>query len=157
MKVCLACNTKKPLDEYYLHKQMLDGYLNKCKECVKSRVHTYRINNLAAVTAYDKKRDSLPHRIKIKQKYLKTDSGKKAKAKASLNYKKRYPMKYAAHIITANAIRSGKLLPVKNCSECNSTNKIEGHHDDYTKPLNIKWLCELCHKEWHRHNKPIYE
>jgi hypothetical protein len=157
MKTCIECNKEKDLLEFYSHKQMADGHLNKCKICVQNRIHKYRLNNLDAVKEYDKKRNALPHRVKARKEYIKTENGKKARTKAKINYRKHYPMKYAAHVIVTKAIKTGTLIKQNNCSECNSTYKIEGHHDDYTKPLDVRWLCELCHKTWHRHNKPIYE
>lgn len=157
MKVCRECNQEKPLTNFYKHAKMADGHLNKCVECVKARVLKHREANLEKIQAYDKERGNLPHRVKARKEYMKTEAGKQARKRASAVQKKRYPMAYAAHVITGNAIRDGKLTQASNCSVCNSTEKIEGHHDDYTKPLEVRWLCKKCHKEWHRHNKPIYE
>jgi hypothetical protein len=157
MKVCRECKTEKPLSDFYKHPQMADGHLNKCAECVKSRVTKHREANLEKIQAYDKMRSKQPHRLQAIKDYAKTEAGKLTKKKAMSAYHARYPMKRAAHVITGNAVRSGKLIPESSCSICNSTEKIEGHHDDYTKPLDVRWLCEKCHKQWHRENKPIYE
>ena len=157
MKICKECNKEKEISEFYVHKQMKDGHLNKCKKCVQNKIHEYRLNNLNALREYDKKRNSLPHRVKARKEYSKTKQGKIARKKAALNYKNNHPFRYVAHQLISNAIKNGKLIKQNYCSECNSTLKIEAHHDDYTKPMDIRWLCELCHIRWHRHNKPIYE
>ena len=157
MKVCRECNIEKPLTEFYKHQRMMDGHLNKCIPCVKSRVNKHREVNLEKIREYDKKRANKPHRIQARKEYQQTEVGKLSKKKSMAAYNKRYPMVYAAHVITSNAIRDGKLFSAASCSTCNSTKKIEGHHDDYTKPIDVRWLCEKCHKEWHKNNKPIYE
>lgn len=42
------------------------------------------------------------------------------------------------------------------CSECGSTKNVCRHHDDYTKPLEIRWLCRTCHLNWHNENQAIF-
>ncbi len=156
MKLCRECNVQKTLNEFYKHAAMSDGHLNKCISCVKTRVNKHRENNLEALREYDRKRSNEPHRVEARKAYQQTDSGKLAKRKANHAYLKRSPMVYAAHVIASNAMRDGKLIPASCCSVCGSVEKIEGHHDDYTKPMDVRWLCEKCHKSWHKTNKPIY-
>ena len=156
MKTCKQCNIEKDLNNFYVHKEMLDGYLNKCKECVKKRIAKHRELNIDYINDYDKKRAMLPHRVKARKEYLKTENGKEAKAKAIKNYKNKFPMVYAAHIIFSNAIRDKRVKQEFFCSKCGSDNQIQGHHDDYTKPLDVRWLCVKCHSKWHKNNEPIY-
>lgn len=52
-----------------------------------------------------------------------------------------------------NAIQARKIhkQPCEVCGEI----KAEAHHDDYNKPLEVRWLCRKHHSEWHKNNKPI--
>lgn len=66
-----------------------------------------------------------------------------------------------AHSITEKAIARGTLIP-EPCEVCGTTgvmadgrNKIQAHHDDYNKPLDVRWLCQEHHHEWHKSNQPI--
>jgi hypothetical protein len=156
MKVCRQCKVEKELDKFYKHSKMADGHLNKCIVCVKENVKNYRLLNLEKVKLEVKKRAKDPNRVASKKKYEQSEKGKLAKKRAMDSYKERYPMKRASHIMVGSALLTGKIVKPNCCSECNSSKKIEAHHDDYTKPMELRWLCEKCHKEWHKHNKAIY-
>lgn len=61
---------------------------------------------------------------------------------------------YLARAKVNNAIASGRLAR-KSCEVCGEV-KAQAHHDDYTKPLDVRWLCVTHHNEWHKNNTPIY-
>ena len=60
-----------------------------------------------------------------------------------------------ARVIYRTAIKRGVLVNPKVCSECGSTTHVSGHHDDYSKPLSVRWLCHKCHFQWHEANKAL--
>jgi hypothetical protein len=51
--------------------------------------------------------------------------------------------------IVRQAIRSGA-LKIENCVVCGKRRQIEAHHEDYSKPLEITWLCRPCHRAYHK-------
>jgi ribosomal protein S27AE len=61
---------------------------------------------------------------------------------------KRQPMKRAAHQAVTYAIRAGN-LERKPCERCGSE-RSQAHHEDYSKKLDVRWLCASCHKMEHR-------
>jgi len=46
------------------------------------------------------------------------------------------------------AVKSGKIIKL-NCKQCGNINT-QAHHEDYSKPLEVIWLCKNCHMEHHR-------
>jgi hypothetical protein len=46
------------------------------------------------------------------------------------------------------ALKDGRLKKGP-CARCGSIKRIEGHHPDHRKPLEIIWLCHTCHSRLH--------
>lgn len=155
-KVCSKCHQEKPLSDFYKHPDMTDGHLNKCKECAKSEARKNRAENIDYYQLYDRKRSANEERKLKAQRYSKTPNGRASHARSLKKYSLRYPSKYRAHNAVSNAIRDGRLKRRTSCESCGVECRADAHHCDYSKPLDVKWLCKSCHVEWHKHNKPIY-
>ena len=50
---------------------------------------------------------------------------------------------------TKMLVRRG-LLKKGSCEDCQGTTAIQSHHDDYTKPWQVRWKCRSCHRTFHR-------
>jgi len=137
-KICFKCSEKKSLDCFYKHSKMKDGYLNACKNCKKNDVKTYYAKNIKKITEYYKERE-------------KTNSRKKWRFFAQKKTRKKNPEKFSARAKTKYAIRSGKLVK-QPCEVCGDL-KVHAHHTDYSKPLEIMWLCQKHHTEEHNRLK----
>jgi DNA-binding XRE family transcriptional regulator/ribosomal protein S27AE len=59
-------------------------------------------------------------------------------------------MRSEASNAVARAIRSGELIRARSCERCGSGVHVIAHHDDYAKPLDVRWLCRKCHVHWHQ-------
>lgn len=66
-----------------------------------------------------------------------------------------------AQNLLETALGQGIIERQTHCSECGSTgtfkdgrSAIQAHHDDYNKPLDVRWLCQKCHHKWHSANVP---
>jgi hypothetical protein len=129
MKICRTCAEEKPLSEFYKHSQMLDGRLNICRDCTCARVRQHRQLN-DHVREFDRSR------------------GIRKSNKAVLErWTAKFPERKKAANAVSNALRDGRLRKMP-CLFCESE-KVEGHHKDYSKPLDVIWLCPKCHRRLH--------
>lgn len=63
--------------------------------------------------------------------------------------KARYPDKERARKKLQRAVKDG-YIKKKPCQLCGLLNS-QGHHEDYSKPLEVIWLCPVHHRELHKH------
>jgi len=136
MKKCTRCGEEKDDNEFQKRSASKDGLTASCKKCLAE---------------YDKIRSKSDKRKKAAAVYAKSQSGIEAGNKAKKKYISKNPIKRKAHIIVGNAIRDKKLFK-EPCEICGETKKVNAHHDDYARPLNVRWLCPAHHREWHDSN-----
>lgn len=136
MKHCNTCATDKPKTEFHTRKASKDGLSPKCRTCAK---------------AYDDARLQKPDRVEMRKAYAKTPQGIERGNKSKNAWAARNPKKVHASNTVANAVRDGKMTR-KPCEVCGSTYRIHGHHDDYDKIYDVRWLCSEHHRLWHRLN-----
>jgi len=131
IKICNKCGETKELNEFYRNANMKDGILNTCKKCRRSEIEQMR------------KTDKYKQRMK--------------KHRASWNQRfkgdKKNKNKIAAWNAVYYALKTGKLIK-EPCEICGSDDS-KAHHDDYTKRLEVRWLCGIHHSEWHANNEAI--
>lgn len=133
-KACFKCGVVKPLSDFYRHSKMKDGTLNKCKECTRSDVHGRYVATRPERSLYERHRQQQPKRKQDRLKYRAA-------------HQERYPEKYKARTAVSNAVRDGRLVK-RPCESC-GVDKAQAHHEDYSRPLDVQWLCFACHCRAH--------
>ena len=133
-KRCFKCGRIRLLSEFYTHPGMADGHLNKCKDCCRSDTLQNRRRKTDYYRAYDRNRSYQPHRVILRKATWRRQ-------------KEMEPEKYKARTAAGNAIRDGRLPRGTECYFCGKTENLEMHHPDYSQPLRVYWLCQICHRK----------
>jgi hypothetical protein len=147
---CYACVSAKSTARYhasearqeYVRKSSLrtywrhhDEYLAKQRERAGSE--EYRAAERARNAEWRARSKSTPeHRERTRE----ADRRRRANPDEKFKNKARALLRY--HVAAGNITR----LP---CEKCGNP-KSQGHHEDYNKPLDVMWLCALCHGKEHR-------
>lgn len=84
-----------------------------------------------------------------KKKWLEKDGNMKRVYETVKKQNAKFPEKFKARQILNEALKKGKIIKPKKCLYCEET-YIHGHHPDYTKPLEVIWLCPFHHKKEHK-------
>lgn len=149
-QVCTRCGEEKTPADFHRHKRYVSGRCSVCKVCRAEQARAYVGTAAgAAVTAAAKARyrassAGKSHELDYQRAYRRTPSGRAAFARSD---RSRDPLKVAARKAVYHAVRTGKL--VRGPCEACGAGSAHAHHDDYTKPLVVRWLCHGCHVQHH--------
>lgn len=149
-KHCSVCDRVLPRPEFYKDGAAADRLKAACKDCVKLRSRRHRLAN--------KKRDAFRSR-----RYYAAHKGKEAErhrryrvthiteiARYQNLHHAQNPEQNPAQQKLRYAVKIGRLSKGP-CEVCGTT-RVDGHHDDYSKPLDVRWLCRQHHIALHHLN-----
>jgi len=134
MKVCSNCGMEKSKTEFQKRNASVDGLTASCQSCLKQR----------DAARYKTERELRSARQKS---YLATPEGKAAHKRATEKWQEQNKLRRAAHVILNNALKY-KTIERQLCWVCGT--KAEAHHPDYSRPLDVVWLCKKHHHEVHQ-------
>lgn len=93
--------------------------------------------------AWVARRDKEKVRARDRERYKEPEALKRL-AENTRRWRQRHPDRARAHSRVAYAVRTGKLTKGP-CEVCGIEEGVHAHHDDYSKPLDVRWLCPLHH------------
>lgn len=123
-KECNRCKKNLNISNFTYEKSH-NGYRYVCRKCDAKRAKEYfeRTNT--------QRRESLRANWR----------------RATANAMEKHPEKWEARRLTRLAVLKGE-LEQGVCEVC-GVEETQAHHDDYSKPLNVRWLCKKHHYEEH--------
>src|SRR3990167_11187577 len=136
-KQCSRCSILRPLEAFSRNTRSGDGRHGWCKDCFRGWVKETGYRAVATAAA--------------RTRYRRSEKSRAARrAWASRKHKRDpvYRFKVKARGLTAAAIGVGVLIP-RPCEDCGSTD-VQAHHTDYSRPLEVRWLCVAHHRAVHR-------
>lgn len=116
----------------------------KCKKCLR----TMPLIKFSMTRQGDRLTKCWP--CKSKERPPRTEFQKRRQRIFKKRWALKNKLKTRAHQIINGLIFYGKIKRPNKCSMCHkSRRKIQAHHDDYSKPKKVRWLCIFCHNLVH--------
>lgn len=131
---CPTCKRWLPCTEYYFDKRTSNKLKSQCKKC-----HT--AGSLRTRDAENTRRINREYMRRTRRK-----NADKFRERERLSSRKRMrTQKTIAREILNRAVKSGKIAKPERCESCGKIKKLTAHHPDYSRPLEVVWLCYECH------------
>lgn len=142
-KTCRACHQALPIAHFYKTGRG-ERLFAQCKTCLYERRKPHIKANWAAVRAYAMSEA----RVSKRKQYAESERGREKRRSYLKRYREANRDKINARAAVYRALRRGDMSPAP-CETCGEI-KSEAHHDDYSLPLSVRWLCSKHHAEFHQ-------
>jgi len=139
-KTCGKCGTEKPYSEFHTNSRSRDGLQVNCKVCHIAVQRRFRYENADRINARDRAaRRSMSPAVR--------ETHREMRKRHLRRFRKECPEKNRAHWAVYDAVRRGRLLKPDKCTQCGDGRFVlHAHHEDYSRKLDVQWLCPKCHK-----------
>jgi hypothetical protein len=152
---CILCLKTKNKEYNQKNKEKISDahskYYLKNREKVLKYASEYREKNSEKIRLsqhryyYSRTPERIKQVLENSRRHRKTEKNKEWCRK----YTRLKNEEYKARTLLGNAVRDGKILKPDRCTICDLIGKVDGHHKDYSKPLEVIWLCRKCHVAIH--------
>lgn len=147
-KICSKCRKQKHVNDFYLNEKAKDGLKSACKDCLITDTRRYQSKNSEKIKKYKEEwNNKNSSKIAIQKKEW-NRSNKERIYEYTKRRRELSPEKNRANYKIRNEIRAGRMIK-GDCDDCGTNMNIHAHHDDYSKPLEARWLCHQCHMKLH--------
>ena len=143
VKVCTGCGKAKPVTEFYWSR---GSPRPRCKVCFNAESKSLEYYYANKEECQAKHREWAEKNRGRCRKYGRDHYRRTRAVRLRYRHENRDPQKERAHDAVRRALRNGTLVR-RPCQGCGGM--AESHHKDYSKPLEVTWLCSSCHKRLH--------
>jgi hypothetical protein len=133
---CTKCGRRKPITAFPPHKRCRRGRNTQCRDCINAYHRAYHRRHL--------------DRCRAKyRRFYRRHKERVARREERLDRQAKNDIRQLVRL----AVRTGLLEKPDRCEQCGARpppHRLHAHHPDYSRPLDVRWLCSLCHGQEHR-------
>jgi hypothetical protein len=141
---CTQCKRILGLDCFHVDSRR-NSVRQPCRECFRAKERLRRSQPAAKELERKYKVAHREEHRKHTRRYRKAHAG--SETEQTRKWTAKNPEKRRAHAKVWNALKRG-LLTKLPCSVCGEE-RAQAHHDDYSRPLDVRWLCSVHHADVH--------
>ena len=152
-RTCTKCGETKEIEEFPRDRRARDGRASRCKPCRYAAYKVWKRTPGGKAIRVKHQRDRVERkreqiRAHSQEYYQRTKDRYMERLAASAQTPERKARRAVANQIHYHGAKKPTACP--RCGEPTPPHRMHAHHHDYSKPLDVEWMCSVCHGIEHR-------